>query len=429
MNAATEFTITCSTHRVDVMREKLAEVNKRAIKLGVSELVLTVANVRKITEKKLFPGKGWLDVVTGELCEVTVTGEAPVLQGGWGLLGTIDHNGRTDGSANLLLGRVPESYRHRAPYCDHCQVIRKRSETFVIENADGQRFQVARQCIKNYLPIDVERIIAWARIMGEMSELESWGRAAVLPDTVIDFLAACACSIRLDSYKSRKFCMEHDWATPTSTSASMILHPTRDQIRDGWVSPVTDADRERAQLALDWLAAMPEQDRSEDYLANLHAASLASIYLPARHSGLVASLVGSAYPRAMDEARKRFERDSLPESKPIGTIGERMRGIPVTVVREPRTFESEYGVTTLVIMRTAEGSDLAWWASGDVTHGYKLEAQIVIDFTPKAHKLSDYTKRMETIVSRVSISKPAKVKAPRAKRAPKVAATDAAASV
>lgn len=416
---AAEFTITCPTYRVESMRERLAEINKRAIKLRVPELTLEVSNVRIVTAEKNVPGKGWIHVPIAEICEVTVTGCAPVLDGGWSLLGTIDHNGRTDGSANLLLGQVPEFFRKRKPYCDHCQVTRNRTETFVLENAEGQRFQIARTCIKNYLPIDVERIIGWARLASEASELESWGRGAIEPDKVIEFLAASACSIRLDSYKSIKFCAEHDWATPTSIAASMILHPTREQIRDGWKSPVTDADRERAQAALDWLAGLPEQDRSEGYLANLYAASLGSLYVPGRHSNLVASLVGAAYPNALNEARKRFERDSLPESKPVGIVGERMRGIAVTIVRDPKTFESDFGITTLVSMRSAEGCDLIWWASGEKTLSYKLGTEHTIDFTPKAHKVSEYTKRMETQVSRVTISKPpkpVKVKAPRTKR-------------
>lgn len=399
MTAEHTFTISTLTFRVDAMRERLAELNKRAIKLGVPELILTVSNVR--IERVRNEDFEW--------CDVTVTGASPVIEGEWSLLGTIDHN---DGSANLLLGRVPETYRAAEPLCFHCNTVRKRTETFVIQNAQGVQMQVARQCIHNYLSIDVKRLIAWAKLAGEVREMSDWGSGVREPDKVIDFLAACVCAIRLDGgYKSRKFCYEHQRETPTDIQALGILHPTRDQIRDGWVSPVTDTDRERAQLALAWLVALPEIERAVEYRANLYAAAASSIYLPGKHSGLVASLIGFAYPNVMDEARKVRERDSLPESKHVGTVGERVRNVTIEVVREPHVSEGDFGPQTRINMRTADGSDLTWWASGDKSEEFALGTQHTIDFTPKSH--GSFGGRAQTTIKNVKASKAPKVKAPR----------------
>src|SRR3972149_3916096 len=46
---------------------------------------------------------------------------------------------------------LPESWRRADQKCDHCGLIRKRNETFVVRHEDGTLKQIGRQCIADFL--------------------------------------------------------------------------------------------------------------------------------------------------------------------------------------------------------------------------------------------------------------------------------------
>lgn len=82
---------------------------------------------------------------------VVLTGEAPVLPGGWELAAVLT---RVEGG-NLIAAtgkhETPKRFRDTDPVCDHCKLDRKRTETFLVTNKAGDWKQIGRNCIGDFL--------------------------------------------------------------------------------------------------------------------------------------------------------------------------------------------------------------------------------------------------------------------------------------
>ncbi len=88
---------------------------------------------------------------------------------GWQLLGILHHQGGQTTCHNMFGVRVPEHLLEAPPNCDHCQVKRKRNDTFVLQSEGGQIQQVGRMCLKRFLP--GEDFTQYKRLSDRLMEL------------------------------------------------------------------------------------------------------------------------------------------------------------------------------------------------------------------------------------------------------------------
>jgi hypothetical protein len=155
---------------------KLAELNKKAAKLGTAPIVITFAHHHLQTwkeERVLGQPEAGYYTYTREWLTADVTGETAVVNGFY-FRATLHHT--SDG--NLIAAvpgyEVPRHYRNAAPACDHCATLRRRSQTFLIESRDGVK-QVGRSCLGDFLGMnDPHRMASWAEALGAF---DSWFRA------------------------------------------------------------------------------------------------------------------------------------------------------------------------------------------------------------------------------------------------------------
>ncbi len=413
-NGSTKVSRTLSVGALSNLERRVEELNRRARKLSVPALRVSVSEPR-IEERR--------DEVTGhvsrhEVVDVTIEGETPKLAG-WRLAGVLDHDG-----PEPVLNRVPDveadlsAYRDAKPFCSHCRTTRRRLETFVVIHEDGRLSQVGRNCLADFLggasPESLLWLAGWIREASEaLDEAETWGESHAEPVAApLEFLAATAACVRVGGWVSRSRAREQGGAA-TAQDAWELCFPPRgpstDQKRWASARQETDADRALATEALAWAQAQSPTDPS-DYLSNLGRLARKG-WVKGRDAGLMASAVAS-YSRAVGRER---ERRAALKSEWFGEVGTRYRKLTLTVIGHSY-HESQFGTTTLVRYADAEGRRFKWWASGSQspTDGDR----VVVDATVKGHETwKDVRETMLTRVSECQLDEAAAKAATKAQRA------------
>ena len=412
--------VTIPESTLDRLEDHIAKLNKRAAKLGLAPIEVTEISRetrkewmgRNTKNEDVFRSRVWLTL--------DVQGDKPTIPG-WTLVGAIDHGDVTNGSLNVLrAGRgetVPESYRGARPHCGHCRTTRRRRDTFILRGSAGSHMQVGRNCLADFLGAETTaaQLVGWLKFvreieaMGEEYEQDDFASGPSDYGSANHYLAAVAASVRVDGWVSKGRAWE-DGGSSTADAAWSVLHPTPYDLKQVDHPKVTPDDVEVAEKALAWIRDLPEAERVEGYLANLYAAC-ASDGFRRKQSGLVASLVGAAFPRAMQDAeterRKAVEaeaRSHLPISKHISEPKQRLRDIAITI-EKIRGWEGHYGYTTLVAMRDTDNNLLLWYASGDIADDLPAEGTACkLTGTVKRHETYKYTGEACTLVNRCKLT-------------------------
>jgi hypothetical protein len=408
------------------LERRVEQLNKRARKLGVTQLRVELSDVH--IHKTLDPVS--LLERLREVQDVVVIGETPKLAG-WSLVAVLDHDG-----PETVTARVPgteaiglSAYRNAKAHCDHCGTTRKRLETFVlIQEANSRLTQVGRNCVADFLggvsPAHILWLAGWMReISGADFEERSGGHAepVLLP---INYLVATASCIRAGGWLSRTKAREEGGGHATADEAWELCFPPhlKDEDWKKWAAArvPSAADEELAAAALAWAQEL-DADSENEYLANLGRLARKG-WVKGRDSGLMASAVAT-FNR---ERVRAAERAAEVPSTHLGTVGERLKKVAFKVLG--RTYhESQWGSTALVKLVTPEGSKLKWWtASGGpeslLTDGESYTA----DLTVKAH--DEWKGQPETTVTRVSVWTPEALAITAAKEAAKAAKASARAA-
>jgi len=382
---------------LDTLKAKIVKLNRKAVKLGTSPIVLTVVGekfVNRITE-------GGVNRKERKIL-VTVTGETPKLNG-WTITTVIEH---TEGG-NILravppftLESLDSKYRTVAATCDHCGYDRRRKDTYIVRHDDGRTAQVGRTCLKDFTGHNSpEAIATWAECVSMLDGMiEGFcGTGSEYYFDLKEVLTLASCVIRRDGFVSKKAAMENDRLVPTASVVSWLLRPSvnNEDAQDKLVYVVADSDESLAELAQEW-ASTQEPKVEADYLWNLRVvANMEAI--TSRNFGLAVSMI-SAYQREVGRlAEIERQRANRPVSQFVGTIGKREE-FTVTV-KKLVGCEGSYGHTTLHIMEDQAGNKLSWFASGYA----KMEENCtyVIKATVKAQEV--YRGENQTQLTRASV--------------------------
>lgn len=427
--------------RISALVDKL---NKRCRRLHIPELTLKVTGTET---KQIATGKK--DPMTGKdvtepvlFNKITFTGGRPKL-GGWEFAGTLEHDletGLTILRTSEAFGReLPKKFRSAQPICEHCGLKRTRRDTYIVYNAEQDVYkQVGHQCVADFLGLqDVHRALDIAQIWYDLDSIcgsdredegeGGWG--GFKKDTamsLMEFLARAVATVRVFgfvSHKAQQAAREKIDSLPDEQAAKMIVpettkvrvmnycFPEPKRMRDKWGCPTkfaeeveatkpTEADIAHAEELIEWAQSF-DRDQCNDYQFNLLAATANEI-MPFRRSGIVASLPAAwnKHKEIMDKRQqeaaewKAKNAKLIANSKHVGTVGERLRGLKLTVKRViPR--EGTYGVTYITALEDAEGQQFTWFASGtELTVGETFNC----DATVKDH--GEFKGIKQTVLSR-----------------------------
>jgi hypothetical protein len=416
-----------TTYRINIcfqeaLEAEIAKLNKKAAKLGCQPAVLTIHGQESKTFKNKVTGIESVRIYN----IVSVTGETPKLAG-WKLVAAIERQTSGENLVSCVPGEtIPQSYRTTDSHCDHCESQRQRKEVFVLKHDDGRYAQVGRNCISDFLGgASPESILAYAvwgfdveSVCAEIADEDRYmgGGRAPITYNIDEFLKTTAMVIRKLGWVSRTVASQMEYeGGPQATNAIVIylLSPCHgpQQQRDkkefiekhGLVAE--ERDMTLATDALKWGTELPTN--GGDYIYSLGVACRVG-FVTLKTSGIVASLI-AAYQRHLDkEAELNMKRAAEPKNRVhLGTLGERT-GFAQVTIKAIRSFDSAFGVRTMIRFEDAQGSVLIWWKSGDT----KWEEGETIDITGTVKSHEEYKGTPQTVLQRVSegLPKPKKSK-------------------
>lgn len=290
-----------------------------------------------------------------EKVEVVVSGNAPSLNG-WSFIGTIESVNGVAVVRSVPGMLIPEKYQKTDPCkCDHCATNRRRSFTFVVQNADGETKQVGSSCLKDFTghpsPDDLAN---YAKRLSQFNfgeyEDERCGSSAFLFST-LSVVAASIRSIKDSGYgKSDSEC---------PTKHVVLSHFLSDKAE--LKLAVTQEDRQIAVKAVEWMSTQS----GNEFKHNL------STY--AKQEGVAQNSFGfltagaALYLRMLEDTRNNQGNAVAVNDEPIAQIGDKIR-VNAEVIRATSFSRMAYhyadsGVSQVLLMRTDSGKLIKMFSS------------------------------------------------------------------
>ena len=403
------------------LENEIAKLNRRADKIGCPhlEIVIHSTELKKdpnaIARLSEYYGQSGRPIPPYELervalvniSEVEIVGEGPKIEG-FKFVGTLDHY-TIPGQVivNTVPGEtVPTQFFEAPAICDHCNKIRNRVETFIVEEVDdGSYIQVGRNCLRDFFGHDPMSVARWLnRVMHFITSLEDdeWrdssggGRYIKYYDSE-KLLTTTIAMIRTLGWVAKSSCKEDQ--TPTAQDVLYILNPpSSNKEYEAWQKFKATVrfdevkDLTESEAAVTWLK---EQEGNNEYMHNLKLLENESA-IPGKMVGYWCSLI-AGYQRAQArlEYAKLERKNRLNEY--YGTIGERTE-IRVTCTGV-QAINGDYGVVNIHRMLDTYGRTFTWFANAAAK--MEKDEEYVIRARIKDHK--EYKNWKQTILSRVFI--------------------------
>ena len=404
---------------MDALQARVGKLNRRALKLGMSPLVLTERGEefgeieRSIAERNEYgETEGYRTVKqTIRMVLVTLQGTCPVVNG-WQMAATIQHEegGNVLRTVPGFERTLPQRYRTADTACEHCGLDRRRNDTYILVSDAGAWKQVGRNCLADFLrSSDASGLAEMAEILAGLdSEMrafeESMGGQGRTYFSALELLTQVACCIRADGWCSRTMAKDSYGKVATVDDALCCMDPKWFAKQSAtWQESHTckPEDTERATAAIEWARAL-DIDVANDYLWNIRVVSQREL-ISARESGLAGSII-AAYNRAVEQELKRKYERAHP-SEWFGEIG--ARAVYTLTVTGLRDLESQWGLTTLVMMTDASGNKCKWFCSGSsplkAGETYTVKATVREHETWTPRDATDGAGVKTTVLSRVSV--------------------------
>jgi hypothetical protein len=410
-------------HKFESFKASIERLKRRAAKLGCGEIGYITHGI-EVDKGYSIRGRGGYDrfvflpdgqnpftvfgvSYTPASCSqrkhlVSVTGDPPKLNG-WQFMAALDPMSDEDGNllGNLVRSipgaEIPEQFRTTGIVCDHCQVRRSRNSTYLVRHDDGIYKQVGRQCLKDFLGhSSPESVAGFAEVLfelralleedvfdDEMDQEESGAARRTYFYKLIKVLEMATCLVRMNGWKPSY----HDMQSTKEQLIHWTLSSGAELARIEKDYQITDADRENARLAVEWMATL-ESSRS-DYEFNL--------YLLSRVGRVRVDSFGflaSAVPAFM---RHRADTEDNGSSEYVGEIGKRSEMTLTLVSTSP--FESAFGTQTICKFTDDQGNAIVWWAS--TAPNVAVGARIKGKATVKKHEVREGVK--QTTILRLAV--------------------------
>ena len=362
------------------LQADIAKLAKKAAKLGCAAPVLTIGNTVSVKIGENAYG----DVVYAEKVEVSVTGNAPKLNG-WSFVGVVEN---VEGSTVLRSvpgNEIPAAYRDANPCnCDHCGINRRRNSTFIVQHESGVFKQVGRQCISDFLGhASPEQIVAYAQSLAEVDvadyEEQEEGYASVFKCSfkTESVVAAAICAVRMFGY------CKADSEMSTKDTVAQHLFATKEDSR----LSVTESDAQQAVQAIVWM----QQQTGSEFNLNLAAYAKAE-HVDSKSFGYLAA-GAMMFLRAMDMIKQRESKCAGINDAPIGEVEQKIK-LNCTVISARSFTRNAYGYydsgVSQVLMLKTENDQLIKVFTGNMD--IKEGDTVTVSGKIKEHAVETYEK-------------------------------------
>jgi hypothetical protein len=399
-------TNTIPSYNLDYLEQKIAKLNKRAIKLGVSGFVLSTKPAAPLVFRDELLGNIKRTVPQ---VEVTITGNTPKIDG-WEFLASIDNLGEAGGIINFVPSAT-ESFpaevvlnAWRECSCDHCGINRFRKQSFVLRKKH-EFMLVGRSCLKDYMGhASAQQLIALAgyidTIIGTGDEARHGGGYRT-PDTfdVQGIILRTLAEVKVFGYTSAKTANAYNEKLPDhsssfkTTTAQEVKHSFQPDFLKSFPFAEWKARIEKGATALgikvilgksdvakaDAIMAWALEQPNGDFMSNAKTLVQAG-FVRMKHMGYIVGLV--AFYNSAHEPKREYVKKA--PSQHIGKIKDK---IEVTgKVTFLRGFQSDWGFSTLIKIETPEGNQVSWFANGGSDVDLSIGDSLKVKGTIKAHE-------------------------------------------
>lgn len=392
--------------RLDTLRKRIELLNRKASRLGVDPITLTVTSEHATEVVEDAGGDriaDWTFVVMGN--------SGPVIPG-FAFLAALDHTqADSAGQPAVAIRRLPEfaalqsldeadidklasvdleAFRHAENRCEHCGLKRRRNTTYLMfDKETGKVVQVGSDCLKDFTGAEnPEKAARWAEMLAALDAdmqaegqlgLEIAGRPAI---PTIDYLAHAAACARQGGWKRR-------WDDGFRVEGTAD-HAHTNMGNGGTIATVTKADRQLAADALAWARdELADRDDLSEFDANLVIYANAD-YLGQKGDGLLAYLP-QAYLR---HQQRQKDQAAAASSEWVGEPKQRIKDLRLSVKAVyPR--HNDYGEYYITRMVDADGNHFLWKGTSELEPGetYTMAG------TVKHHERDDRTNAKTTVIT------------------------------
>lgn len=397
-------TLNILSQNIGAAEAKIAKFNKRAEKLNMPKMSLTV--LETWTEKRIELIDAYNSIeFKVEVSKVGIEGEIPMIDG-WKMLATIKHD---DGLVLVhtvpSVDAIPDELRNRKPYCEHCNTHKVKKNLVVIEK-DNKIMTVGKTCAKEFFDRSIEDQLAYMNHLGQMmyeldEGMEGVG-GGISPKnwifTVEEILDTAA--VVIDSL-----------GFIPASKADFGSISTRDEVTEILIKgkyhqlieeKITEAQMANVDAFINWFEA---KTYTTDFEKNV-GEFLKKEYAKVKYIGM---LVG-AYGHYLSVLAKQTKEAAKPQliSEKIGNIKERLT-LDVTLLAVI-AYDNVFGGGRIYKFATTEGNLITWFNTGsrlvkdgDWTQPYEVGEKLTIVGTVKNHEMDKYDNVMATIVNRVKV--------------------------
>jgi len=369
-----------------------AKLSRKAVKLGCSEIKPLIFGYQI---QKLNDGHDH------KLYEVYLTCDTPKVDG-YTFVARLDHTNETGNIIRLVPNlsiTLPEKYQSCAPHCDHCNLNRKRRDTFVLRcDETGDFKQVGSSCLIDFFGHDPLKIARLAELLGYAYEAgrgyETFTGGSLNDYRWVNVEEFCV----LTAYAIRNY----GWVSGKAAYENSSLLATRKIALDwycrgsGYVV-ATDEDKALASEALAWAASLRDRDDVNEYESNIRVIAESQM-IEVRSCGLAASIVGVFFKNRQREIERAAKALATKDSNYVGTVGEKLKDLVVTITGT-NVVNNNFGTSFVYRMLSSEGDVLTWFASKTVP--FVEGASYRLSGTVKGHQ--EYRGVKQTVVTRCKL--------------------------
>lgn len=370
---------------IDHLKSKFDKLYKKSFKLGLSLPKFFVSS----TENKIYKDEHGREQVAKVHNVIVEYNDLKI--NGWEFVASISYLPEGNIIRNSSMNEVPEKYRNSGSICEHCNINRKRNETYIIKNEEtGDWRQVGKTCLNDFIggisPVkyaDLSQIIADAISSAKIAEEEIY-EGGTNSDTLslYQYLAHVGDVINTHGWVSKK----QSKVTGEEPTAEIAFREMT--VHSDYYKEPTAQSYELAASAIEWTEAIEGEEISE-YLHNIRTIARSGV-VEKPFIGYAASIV-SAYKISAKDKVKEERRDRV--SNHIGTIGK--RDIFELRVNKIITCSTKFGYSYLNSMEDKDGNVVIWFSSQNVLEEGK---EYFVKGTVKEHK--EFKGIKQTILSR-----------------------------
>jgi len=369
-------------YNLAAIENKLTKLNKRCVKYGFPDITYNV--LREYNSVVTLPSG---DKAKIPMVEIEIVGDLPYIEG-WEIVGVIDH----EFGLNIITGEddIPSDWHDRDPFCDHCNTKRAKKETVLIRK-DGEIKQVGKTCLKEYVNIDIVRLLDIAIVIDSMEEddeIEIGSNHPTIYFPITEVLKVAIGCVELFGF----FPARND--NSTVNEVFDFYFSRKSEVRKR-LDPVHDLLPKYDSKVEEVLEFIKSKKDTNTYFYNLNKMLESDIVKPQYFAMLIGSL--SSFYRM--EEKKVEAKAEVKCNEFYGTVGER-ETFNLTVKRYIN-FTNAFGVVTMYLFLDETGRTFVWVASNPIHKGgIPVEAgeDVTVKATIKEHKL--YGDIKQTVITR-----------------------------